>query len=182
MTESMRPFFDWALANDMIGDVHAGAEVKPFPWDESCYQVTFYLDFADQSGNVGERDRVYVAAFVAPQRSSESYHRALAHGARNGEKADEVALLAAINFIGSLEVCCVYADLEMIELFCERSQKSDELFIASSIVTREIDLPSSTRKAREMLVNEIEGIHGFWRPSWRPAVADIAVQSHSWFF
>lgn len=182
MSTSMRSDYEQALSRNLIGDVRLGVDFQYSPWDTRCFMATFYLEFTDQSRGTGERDWLYLAAFVAHPANSAFYNRAVEHGKKNAGSFADVNLVAALHFIQNEEVNCVYADPEMFPAAVALHPEMQALSDADPVVWDRSLLPSSVVHLRDMIVEEITSGHDYWRVIWEPRVADAVVSGPAWFF
>jgi len=182
MLQPMLSAYEYAVTHDLIGDVRLGVDLQYSPWDTRCFMAAFYLEFVDQSGKTGERDWLYLAAFVAHPANSAFYNRAVEHGKKNAGASADVNLVAALHFIQNEEVNCVYADPDMFPMAVDLHPQMQSLSDADPLAWDRSLLPNSVLNLRDMLVQEIESGHGYWRAIWTPRLADALVSGPAWFF
>lgn len=182
MSTSMRQSYDEALSRNLIGDIRLGVDFQYSPWDTNCFMAVFYLEFADQSGRTGERDWLYFAAFVAHPAHSAVYNRSVEHGRKNAGAFSEQNLVAALHFITSPEVNCVYADPGLFPAAVDLHPEIKNLIEASPEARERSLLPKGVIQLRDMIMQEITEGHDYWRTIWRPRIADAVVCGPAWFF
>lgn len=157
-------------------------DIQYSPWDTRCFMATFYLEFTDQSRGSGERDWLYLAAFVAHPAHSAQYNQAAEHGKKNAGSLGDVNLVAALRFIQNEEVNCVYADPEMFPVAVALHPEMQTLQDEDPVARDRSLLPNSVIKLRDMIVEEINSGHDYWRVIWKPRLADAVVTGPAWFF
>lgn len=179
MTSSMLSAYSDALSRGLIGDLQLNVDFRRAPWDTNCFMAVFFFEFTDLSRGSGDKDWLYLAAFVAHPAHAPAFSRAVAHGKTIKSSARVQNIEAALNFIQNDEVNCAYSDPDMLAAAVKENPA------LAPAVKEEQDrslLPASVIPIRDQIVNEIVSGHEYWRDIWRPSIGSIAIEGPSWFF
>lgn len=178
MTNSMLSAYNDALSRGLIGKLQLNVDFQREPWDTNCFMAIFYLEFTDLYRGAGDKDWLYLAAFVAHPAHSSAFTKAVAHGKTIPSSARVQNIEAAINFIQNDEVNCVYSDADMLAAVVKENPAM------APAVKEEQDrslLPKSVIPVRDLIMEEIISGCDYWRRIWRPKIGRIALGGPSWF-
>lgn len=178
MANSMLSAYNDALSRGLIGDLQLNVDFQRSPWDTNCFMAIFYIEFTDLYRGAGDKDWLYLAAFVAHSAHSPAFNRAVEHGKTVPSSARVQNIEAAINFIQNDEVNCVYSDAGMLASVVRENPAM------TPTVKVEQDrslLPKSVIPIRDQIVDEIVSGHEYWQSIWWPKIGRIKLGGPSWF-